>query len=70
MRMDLRLPMGAMFLLLGAILAAYGIVTRGSAIYQRSAGVDINLAWGGVMAIFGALMLVLALRSSRNSGVK
>jgi hypothetical protein len=70
MRMDLRLPMGAMFVLLGAILAAYGIVTRGSAIYQRSAGVDINLAWGAVMAIFGALMLVLALRSGRDSGVK
>jgi len=70
MRMDLRLPMGAMFLLLGAILAAYGTVTRGSAIYQRSDGFDINLAWGGVMAIFGVLMLVLALRSGRNSEVK
>lgn len=64
--MDLRLPIGGLFVVLGVILGAYGIMTNGdTAMYERSAGVNINLVWGGVMLVFGALFLALAQRAAR-----
>lgn len=64
--MDLRLPIGGLFVVLGAILAVHGVLTRADvAMYERSGGVNINLAWGVVMVAFGALFLVLAMRASR-----
>jgi hypothetical protein len=59
MSLDLRIPMGLMFLIVGAILAGYGFFTRGSAIYERSTGMDINLIWGLVMLGFGLAMFLL-----------
>lgn len=64
--MDLRLPIGGLFVVLGVILGAYGIMTNGdTAMYERSAGMNINLVWGGVMLAFGALFLALAQRAAR-----
>ncbi|WP_396223058.1 hypothetical protein [Gemmatimonas sp.] len=64
--MDLRLPIGGLFVVLGVMLGAYGIMTNGdTAMYERSAGVNINLVWGGVMLAFGALFLALAQRAAR-----
>ncbi|MCZ8011592.1 MAG: hypothetical protein ACK6DR_10520 [Gemmatimonas sp.] len=64
--MDLRLPIGGLFVVLGVILGTYGIMTNGdTAMYERSAGVNINLVWGGVMLAFGALFLALARRAAR-----
>lgn len=54
-----------MFTIVGAILAIFGFVTRGSAIYARSAGMNINLIWGLVMLVFGGTMLLLGFRAGR-----
>ena len=63
--MDLRLPIGLLFLLLGAILTAFGIMTNADpAMYAPSAGVNINRTWGIVMIAFGVLMTGLARRAS------
>lgn len=59
MSLDLRIPMGLMFTIVGAILTLYGILTHGSAIYARSAGLDINLIWGLVMLVFGLSMFLM-----------
>ena len=59
MSLDLRIPMGLMFTIVGAMLTIYGMVTHGSEIYARSAGMDINLIWGIVMLIFGVSMFLL-----------
>lgn len=60
--MDIRLPMGLMFAIIGAIIAIYGMMTSGDVMYQtHSLGININLWWGLVMAIFGVIMLILAL---------
>jgi hypothetical protein len=62
--MDLRTPIGALFVMLGVILAGYGLVTSGdTALYARSTDININLVWGGVMLVFGALFLWLARRA-------
>jgi hypothetical protein len=59
--LDLRLPMGMMFALVGALLTVYGIFTRSSTMYQvHSLGININFWWGLGLLGFGLLMLGLA----------
>jgi hypothetical protein len=64
MTLDLRVPIGMMFGLAGAILAAYGIFSD-PAIYRASLGINVNLWWGLVMMVFGAVMLGTAWLSAR-----
>jgi hypothetical protein len=59
MGLDIRIPIGAMFALLGAILAVYGVMSD-PAIYQRSLGLNVNLWWGLILVAFGVIMLLLA----------
>ena len=67
--MDLRLPIGGLFTLLGVLVGGYGIATNGDAAhYEQSLGVNINLWWGLVMLLFGAVMLLLALRARGRRG--
>jgi multisubunit Na+/H+ antiporter MnhG subunit len=66
MSLDLRIPLGLMFLIVGLILSLYGLVTRGSDIYLRSAGMDINLIWGLVMLVFGLTMFLLGRYSDKH----
>jgi hypothetical protein len=59
--LDIRLPIGLLFAILGGLLAGYGAVGD-RAIYQRSLGININLWWGLVMLAFGAIMIGLGRR--------
>ena len=66
MHLDIRLPMGLMFSLLGAILTIYGLVTASDkAAQERSLGININLWWGLFILAFGGLMLLLAARARK-----
>jgi hypothetical protein len=65
MSLDLRIPMGLMFTLVGAILVAWGIATDGSPIYAASLGINANLWWGFVLLIFGVIMLTLGRRGQK-----
>ena len=58
MRLDLRLPIGLMFSLFGAILVVYGFVSN-RAIYARSLGINVNAIWGSVLHATGAVLLPL-----------
>jgi hypothetical protein len=62
MRLDLRLPIGLMFAIFGALLTVYGLVSD-RAIYARSLGVNVNLWWGLVLVAFGLVMLAFAIRA-------
>ena len=64
MNFDLRLPIGIMFTLFGALLVIYGAVSDQAMYATHSLGININLVWGGVLLVFGTLMLLLALRNS------
>jgi hypothetical protein len=66
MNFDLRLPLGLIFTLFGALLTVYGLVSDPS-LYVRSLGLNVNLGWGLVVLAFGLWMLWLALRA-RNRG--
>ena len=63
MRLDLRLPIGLMFSLFGAVLVVYGFVSD-RAIYARSLGINVNLWWGLVLLVFGLTMLWFAVRKT------
>jgi membrane-bound ClpP family serine protease len=61
--MDVRVPIGGLFTVLGLIIAVYGFATAGDAQqYARSLSVNVNLWWGIVMFIFGLALLGLARR--------
>jgi hypothetical protein len=64
MTLDLRVPIGMMFGLAGAMLAAYGIFGD-QTIYGASLGINVNLWWGLVMMGFGGAMLGTAWLSAR-----
>jgi ABC-type Fe3+-siderophore transport system permease subunit len=65
MNLDLRIPMGLMFLLTGAILALFGLYSQGSPIYEKSLGININAIWGVVLFVFGFSMYVLGVRRQK-----
>jgi hypothetical protein len=59
--LDIRLPIGALFTILGVLLAGYGLGSN-AAIYQRSMGINVNLIWGMVLLVFGLVMILLGRR--------
>lgn len=64
-RFDIRLPIGVLFLLLGGLLTGYGLATHADApLYVRSESIRINLWWGLVMLVFGALMFWFGRRAA------
>ena len=66
MGLDIRLPIGGLFSILGVLLAGYGLVSdRG--IYVRSLGINVNLWWGVALLVFGVVMIVLG-RSRSTTG--
>ena len=66
MKLDLRLPIGLMFAIFGAMLTVFGLVS-GDAIYDRSLGINVNLWWGLVLLAFGLVMLAFAIRAGRSA---
>ena len=56
MRLDVRLPLGLLFVMIGAVLAVFGALSD-EAVYTRSLGINVNLWWGLVMLVFGAFLL-------------
>jgi hypothetical protein len=64
MGMDIRIPLGLVFLIIGGLMTIYGITTHGSPIYGRSLGIDLNLVWGAIMFVFGGVMYLIGRRGS------
>ena len=66
--LDIRAPIGGLFTVLGAMLAAYGLFgspTGGSS--NVASGTNVNLWWGLVMLVFGIALLALARRAMSQS---
>jgi hypothetical protein len=63
MRLDIRLPIGLMFTLLGGLLVLFGLIADKSTL-QDSLGINVNLWWGLVMLIFGVAMFLLGRRGT------
>lgn len=65
MNLDIRVPIGLLFLSIGGLLAGFGAVTHFSnpALYARSLDINVNLWWGLVMMAFGAGMFYFGRRA-------
>lgn len=64
MGLDIRLPLGLIFVAIGLMMTIFGAITHGSAIYAASMGVNLNLIWGVVMLAFGIAMVLFGRRRS------
>lgn len=61
--LDVRLPIGLLFLVLGAMLAVYGYMNpplEKLYISQIGLPLNINVPWGILMFLFGVVMVSLA----------
>ncbi len=65
MNLDLRLPIGLMFSIIGVLLTVFGLISD-DAIYARSLGINVNLWWGLVLLVFGLVMLGIMARARRD----
>lgn len=65
MHLDVRIPIGAMFTLFGALLIVFGVFSDRQIYVEHSMGININLIWGFVLLAFGIVMLLLARLGSR-----
>jgi H+/Cl- antiporter ClcA len=65
MQLDVRLPMGLLFLILGVILIVYGSLADSAMYVRHSLGQNINVTWGIIFAAFGTIMLFLARRRKK-----
>jgi hypothetical protein len=64
MNVDIRIPIGGMFSIIGLILIFYGLITAGNGeLYARSLGINMNLWWGLVMFAFGGTMFYYGRRA-------
>ena len=59
MDLDIRLPIAVLFLFLGTLLCGYGLFGPAPASIVPT-GFDVNLAWGAVMTLFGAILFAAA----------
>ncbi len=64
--LDIRIPIGLMFGIVGVILTGYGAVTFGDDMYAtHSLGININLWWGMALIVFSVIMLALAWNAAK-----
>ena len=61
MGLDIRLPIGLLFAFIGVLLTGHGLLADASA-FERSLGINVNLWWGLVMLLVGAVFLRLSRR--------
>ena len=63
MGLDIRIPLGLIFLFIGGLMSLYGLITRNApAIYEKSMGINLNLTWGALMFVFGLIMFLIGRR--------
>jgi hypothetical protein len=62
--LDVRVPIGGLFTLLGLLLAVYGYMEPAATTAAFTKGGQINMWWGVVMLVFGVFMLLISRRAS------
>lgn len=66
MGLDIRLPIGGLFTVIGLLLVSYGLLA-GKEIYQASLGINVNFWWGLVMFGFGLIMIMFSRHADQRS---
>jgi hypothetical protein len=64
MGLDIRIPIGMMFTVIGTLLSGYGLVAD-RATFDRSLGINVDLIWGGFLLIVGLAFVIAGRRAAR-----
>jgi len=67
--MDIRMPIGLLFTIIGAIITVFGFITNGSGIYHHSLNININIYSGIGLLIFGLFMTIMAINAQKKTKV-
>jgi uncharacterized protein YhhL (DUF1145 family) len=63
---DIRIPIGLMFSILGVLITVFGFITMANAdMYQKSLNINVNIIMGILMLVFGGLMLFFSFRKKK-----
>jgi LPXTG-motif cell wall-anchored protein len=63
---DIRIPIGLMFSILGILITGYGIFTvSNTEMYQKSLNINVNIIMGILMLVFGLVMLYFTRRKKK-----
>jgi hypothetical protein len=62
--LDIRVPIGLMFLVKGILLAIYGLMDPEGSMRD---GINLNVVWGGVLILFSVTMLFLGRKGFKMS---
>jgi membrane-bound ClpP family serine protease len=64
---DIKLPIGLMFSILGVCITIYGLITMGDPMYGKTFNINMNL-WSGIgMLVFGLIMLAFSKKKVKSS---
>ncbi len=64
--LDIRIPIGLLFTVLGVLVTAYGIITNSNTeLYAKSFQYNVNLWSGLLMLVFGVVMLLTVKRKKK-----
>ena len=69
MGLDLRLPIGLLFSILGILVFLVGLFGDAS-MYEKSLGYNVNLWWGMASLVFGLIFVYLSRKSLAGLGRK
>ena len=63
---DIRIPIGLMFSIIGILISVFGFVTMSNVeMYQKSLGFNVNIIMGVLMLVFGLILLYFARRKKK-----
>jgi protein-S-isoprenylcysteine O-methyltransferase Ste14 len=62
MGLDIRLPIGMLFTIFGIMLIIFGVFSNPT-LYAQSLDINVNMIWGVVLLVFGAIMFFLGARA-------
>jgi LPXTG-motif cell wall-anchored protein len=63
---DIRIPIGLMFSIIGILISVFGFFTRSNAeMYHKSLDINVNIIMGILMLLFGLIMLYFARRKKK-----
>lgn len=66
MSLDIRLPIGLFFSIVGTLLVLFGLFSDPEMYAQHSLGINVNVWWGLVLMAFGGTMQALAWSAKKN----
>jgi len=65
---DIRIPIGLMFTIIGILISIFGVVTMSDTeMYHKSLGINVNIVMGVLMLVFGLIMLYFSRRKKKKA---